>query len=262
MRGGHFRGRRRLCCPQIASPLWRERAPQESALPDGAIWKSSHYWPREENQSFFKILRTFSNSLGLAPRAKPSRAFQKSLGAKLHVCCASGRTSLNIGLRVVPHEPRLKLVCGHRPLILLGRVGVPHDSPTTRPHRRLQLSFKACRCCRVKAHWRPTRLDTRLRSARARGTLTSGGQAEKRQCFSRQSPARETKGNAPDGAKRGREEDGRCASATFFTWQTCSKTLPPPAIARFAEPQAEERRECEARSGQNLQSLLPAAAAG
>ena len=47
-------------------------------------------------------------------------------------------------------------------------------------------------------------LDTRLRSAGARGTLTSGGQAEKRQCFPRRSPARETKGNAPDGAKRQR----------------------------------------------------------
>ena len=37
-------------------------------------------------------------------------------------------------LRVVPHEPNLKLVCGHRPLILLGRVGVPQDFSTTRPH--------------------------------------------------------------------------------------------------------------------------------
>ena len=115
-------------------------------------------------------------------------------------------------LRVVPHEPGLKLVCGHRLLILLGLVGVPHDSPTTRPHRegcksgtafvqglqRLQSGHSG------KAHWRPTQLDTRLRSARARGTLTSGGQAEKRQCFSRPSPGRETKGNAPDGAKRQR----------------------------------------------------------
>ena len=102
-------------------------------------------------------------------------------------------------LRVVPHEPTLKLVCGHRPLIPLGRVGVPHDSPTTRPHRegcnsgtafvqslqRLQSGHSG------KAHGRPTRLDTRLRSAGARGTLTSG----KRQCFSHWSPARETKGN-------------------------------------------------------------------
>ena len=59
----------------------------------------------------------------------------QSLGAKLHVRCASGKTPLNIGLRVVPHEPGLKLVCGHRPLIILGREGVPHDAPTTRPHR-------------------------------------------------------------------------------------------------------------------------------
>ena len=55
-----------------------------------------------------------------------------------------------------------------------------------------------------KAHWRPTWLDTRLRSARACGALTSGGQTEKRHCFSRQCPARETKGNAPDRAKRQR----------------------------------------------------------
>ena len=55
-----------------------------------------------------------------------------------------------------------------------------------------------------KAHWRPTRLDTRLISARVCGSLTSGGQAEKRRCFPRRSPARETKGNAPDGAKRQR----------------------------------------------------------
>ena len=119
---------------------------------------------------------------------------------------------MNIGLRVVHHEPGLKLVCGHRPLILLGRVGVPHDSPTKRPHRegcssgtafvqglqRLQNGHSG------KAYWRPTRLDTMLRSARARGTLPSGGQAEKRQCFSLWSPARATKGNAPDGAKRQR----------------------------------------------------------
>ena len=56
-------------------------------------------------------------------------------------------------------------------------------------------------------------------------------------------------------AGRRREEEkmtvveGGCASATFFTWQTCCQTLPPPAIAWFAEPQAEERRECEPRSG-------------
>ena len=126
------------------------------------------------------------------------------------MCCARGRTSLNIGLRVVLHDPGLKSVCGHRPLILLGRVGVPHDPPTTRPQRegcnsgtalvkglqRLQSGHSG------KAHWRPTRLDTKLRSARARGTLTSGGQAEKRQCFSRPNPARETEGNAPDAAKR------------------------------------------------------------
>ena len=30
--------------------------------------------------------------------------------------------------------------------------------------------------------------------------------------------------------------------------QACCQTLPPPAIAWFAEPQAEERRECEPRS--------------
>ena len=103
-------------------------------------------------------------------------------------------------LRVVPHEPDLKLVCGHRPLISLGRVGVLRDSPTTRPHRegcnsgtvfvqglqRLQSGHSG------KAHWRPTRLDTRLRSARVRGSLTSGGQAEKRPCVPRQSAARET----------------------------------------------------------------------
>ena len=154
-----------------------------------AIWKSSHHRPAEENHC--SNLRTFSNSLGLAPRATPSRAVQKSLGAKL---------------RVVPHEPGLKLVCGHRPLILLGRVGVPHDphregcnSSTAFVHGLHRLQSGRSR----KAHWRPTRLDT-LRSARARGTLTSGGQAEKRQCFSRQSPARETKGNALDGAKRQR----------------------------------------------------------
>ena len=148
----------------------------------------------------------------MPPRATPSRAPQKSLGAKLHVCSDSERTSLNIGLRVVSHESGLKLECGHRPLILLGRVGVPHDPPNTRPHRegcdsgtgfvqdlqRLQSGHSG------KVHWRPMRLDTRLRSARARGPLTSGGQAEKRQCFSRQSPARETKGNASDGAKRQR----------------------------------------------------------
>ena len=34
----------------------------------------------------------------------------------------------------------------------------------------------------------------------------------------------------------------------IFYWQTCCQTLPPPAIAWFAEPQAEERRECEPRS--------------
>ena len=53
-----------------------------------------------------------------------------SLGAKLHVCCATGTTSLNIGPRVVPHEPGLKLVCGHRPLILFLDVQVYR---TTRP---------------------------------------------------------------------------------------------------------------------------------
>ena len=163
-----------------------------------------------------------------------------------------------------------------------------------------------------KAHWRPTRLDTRLRSAGARGTLTSGDQAEKRRCFSRRSPARETKGNAADGAKRQRghghfmqtttrsgpetlgqgvmfwrretearchrkglarkrveegglseeeggwrEEEGRrekdsgcwwCARANFFTWQKYCHTLPPPAMAWFAESQAAERRGCEPRS--------------
>ena len=78
VRGRHFRVRRRLCCPHTESPLRRERVSQESALPGGAIWKSSHYWPGEE--SLLKILRTFSNSLGLAPRATPSRAFRKSLG--------------------------------------------------------------------------------------------------------------------------------------------------------------------------------------
>ena len=56
--------------------------------------------------------------------------------------------------------------------------------------RRLQLGH--CFCSRL-AEVAETRLDTRLRSARARGTLTGCGQAEKRQCFSRQSPARETK---------------------------------------------------------------------
>ena len=34
----------------------------------------------------------------------------------------------------------------------------------------------------------------------------------------------------------------------LFYWQTCCETLPPPAIAWFAEPQAEERHECEPRS--------------
>ena len=75
-------------------------------------------------------------------------------------------------LRVAPHEPGLKLVCGHRPLIPLGRIGAPHDSPTTRPHRegcnsgtafvqglqRLQSGHSG------KAHWRPTGLEIRLRS--------------------------------------------------------------------------------------------------
>ena len=42
--------RRRLCCPECESPLGRERGPQESALPDGAIWKSSRYWTGESLQ--------------------------------------------------------------------------------------------------------------------------------------------------------------------------------------------------------------------
>ena len=162
---------------------------EESGIPDGGIWRSSHYWPGVE-KCLFKIVRTFSNSLSLAPRATPSGAFHKSLDAKLHVCCESGR-------RGVPHEPGLKLVCGHRPLILLGRVGAPHDSATTRPHREgcnsgtafIRGSQRLKSGDSGKAHQRPTRLDTRLRSARARGTLTSGGKADKRQCFSRQSPA-------------------------------------------------------------------------
>ena len=189
VRGRHFRVRRRLLLPTN-----RKSTPaRTSTARECSSWSNlDHYWPGEE-KSLFKMLRTFSNSLRLAPRATPSRAFQKSLSAKLHLCCASGSASLNIGLRVVPpHEPGLKLVCSHRPLILLGRVGVPHDSPATRPHRegdnlgtafvqglqRLQSGHSG------KTHWRPTRLDTRLRSARARDTTTSGGQAEKRQCFS------------------------------------------------------------------------------
>ena len=166
----------------------------------------------QEKRIVVQNVAHFQQFLGLAPRTAPSRAFHKSLGAKLHVCCASGRTSLDIGLRVVLHEPGLKLVCGHRQLILLGRVGVRHDSPTTRPHREgcnsgtafVQGSQKLQSGHSGEAHWRTSRLDARLRSARARGTLTSGGQAEKRRCFSRRSPARETKGNAPDGAKRQR----------------------------------------------------------
>ena len=62
---------------------------------DGASWKSSHYWPGK--RIIVQFLLTFSNFLGLAPRATLSRAFRKSLGAKLHVCCANGRTSLSIG---------------------------------------------------------------------------------------------------------------------------------------------------------------------
>ena len=136
-------------------------------------------------------------------------------------------------LRVAPHEPGLKLVCGHRLLILLGLVGVPHDSPTTRPHRegcksgtafvqglqRLQSGHSG------KAHWRPTRLDTRLRSAGVRGTLTSGRQAEKRQRFPRPSPAREIKGNAPDGAKRQRGHDHFRQTTTTTT--TTTMTMSP-----------------------------------
>ena len=180
VRGRHFRARRGLCCPQTESPLRRERVPQ--GLPDGAIWKSSHHWPGEEN----------------------------------HCSKFCAHSAILSAWRQEQHDPGLKLVCGHRPLMLLGRVGVPHDSPTTRPRRegynsgtafvhdlqRLQRGHSG------KAHWRPTRLDTELRSARARGTPTSGGQAEK-QCFLRQGPARETEGSALDGAKRQRRHGRR-----------------------------------------------------
>ena len=37
--------------------------------------------------------------------------------------------------------------------------------------------------------------------------------------------------------------------AKLVYWQTWCQTLPSPAIAWFAEPQAEERRECDPRSG-------------
>ena len=174
VRGRHFRVRRRLCCPQTESPLRGERVPQGSALPD----EQSGSCPITGQEKRI-IVQKFAHFQQFSrPGAKGS------LGVKLHVCCASGRTSLNIGLRVFPHEPGLKPVCGHRRLILLGRAGAPHDSPTTRPHRkgcnsgtafvqglqRLQSGHSG------KAHWRPTRLDIGLRSARARGTLTSGGQ--------------------------------------------------------------------------------------
>ena len=153
----------------------------------------------KEKRIIVQNVATFSNSLGLAPRATPSRAFQKSLGAKLPVCCASGRTSLNIGLRV-PYEPGLKLVCGHRTLIHLGRVSVPHDSATTRPHRESCNSGTAF----VQGLQRLQSGHSGHLVEKRQSTVTSVGQAEKRQCFSRQSPARETKGNAPDGAKRQR----------------------------------------------------------
>ena len=199
LRGRHFRVRRRSCFPQTESPLRRERVPQESALRDGAIWKSSHCWPGEENHCS-KIC-----ALSAIPSAwcqgQHLRAHSRRVFVRCRLCAVSAETTqAQTCVRSPPVE------------ILLGRVGVPHDSPTTRLHRegcnsgtafvqglqRLQSGHSG------KAHWRPTRLDTRLGSARARGTLTNGGQAEKRQCFSRQSPARETEGNAIDGAKRHR----------------------------------------------------------
>ena len=173
------------CTTQTLLPTNRKSTPgrTSTARKCSSCWSNLEVVPSlaKRRESLFQILHTFSNSL------EEQRASVRSC-----MCvCASGRTSLNISLRVVPHEPGLKLVCGHRPLILLGRVGVPHESPTTRPHRegcnsgtvfvqglqRLQSSHSG------KAHWRLTRLDNRLRSATARGTLTSGGQAEMRQCF-------------------------------------------------------------------------------
>ena len=177
---------------------------QESALPDGAIWKDNHC-------SKFCALSAIHSAWRQGPHLG---AHSRSASVRSCTCVVpDGRTSIEqSACGLFPHDPGLKLVCGHRPLILHGRAGVPHDSPTTRPHREgcnsgtafVQGLQKLQSGQSGKAYWRPTRLDTRLRSARARGSLKSGGQAEKRQSFSRQSPARETEGNAPDGAKRKR----------------------------------------------------------
>ena len=112
-------------------------------------------------------------------------------------------------LGVVADEPNLKFVRSYCSLILPGVVGVIHDTASNSSHRERtnpgtgfvqgcqRLASSHC----GKADRRPSRLDTRLRSAGASGTLASGGQSEKQQYLSLGRLARETNCYGPDGAK-------------------------------------------------------------
>ena len=153
------------CTTQTSLPTNRRstsaRVPKESALP-GAMRKSSHYWPRDDNHGSNFCAR--SAILSAWRQGQHLRAHSRRAPVRSCIeCRASGRTSLNIGLRVVPNDPGLKLVFGHRPLILVGRVGAPHISPNTH--------HKGCNSGTVfvqglqrlhsghsrRAPWRPTR---------------------------------------------------------------------------------------------------------
>ena len=147
----------------------------------GQSRKSSRYWPGEENHCS-KFLCTFSNSLGLAPRATPSHAFQKKPRCEA-ACVLCQRKDFNENrLAGCSPRPRPQTCAGSPPVDPSWTCGctaqLTHHKATP---RRLQLGH--CFCSRLaegeeRPFWesalatttRPARLDTSLRSAIARGT--------------------------------------------------------------------------------------------
>ena len=137
--------------------------------------------------SVFKILCTFSKSFGLAPRATHLRAHSRRASVRSCIACVLCQRKDFIERRPAGCSPRSRpQTCVRSPRVdpswtcwCTARLAHHKASP-----RRLQLGH--CFCSRLQGgpFWESALVTNEV-----------GHQAEKRQCFSRWSPARETRGN-------------------------------------------------------------------